>query len=90
MNRRLLSLPTKRPDRGSFRLEPGMQYRILLKPAGRWDRRRYYAANSDGMFWTEFREVAESITGQNAAFGIMARIISNNARLRDRISVVPA
>lgn len=89
--RKTLSLPV-RPDRGSFRTgsEGGGNFRILLKPMGRRERRKYYAVNSEGMFWTDFREIASEFHTENIAYGIAARIIANHAKLRSRVSVVPA
>lgn len=98
--RKTLSLPV-RPDRGSFRnLSAAFgkditdfgrgNFRIMLKPAGRKERRKYYAANSEGMFWTDFREIASEFPTENIAYGIAARIIANNAKLRSRVGVVPA
>ena len=64
-------------------------FRILLKPEGRRDKRQFYAANSNGMFWTQIREVAREFDTLHLAENITRRLIANNAKLRGRVTVVP-
>jgi hypothetical protein len=76
-------------DPGIF---PAPRFRIRLErdPKDRKDTRRYYAANSNGMFWTQMREIARDFDTEHVAQNIVARVLQRNAKLRGRIVVVPA
>jgi hypothetical protein len=67
---------------------PGPRVRIRLKPENRRTRQQYYAKNSDGMHWTEFREIAEDFS-VSLANQLARRIAQTHANLRDRIEIVP-
>jgi hypothetical protein len=64
-------------------------FRIRLEPDNRQERRKFYAINSQGMFWTDFREIAKGFT-QAEANRLMGRILAQHGKLSGRVSVVPA
>lgn len=64
-------------------------FRILLRPESRRDTQHYYAANSNGMFWTQFREVAREFPYLHLANNVARRIVSNNGKLRGRVEIIP-
>jgi len=71
-----------RVTRGSFR--------IMLEPEGRRDIKKYYTISGGRIYWTAFRELAKDFDIEETAVSTAARIIANNARLRDRVIVRPA
>jgi hypothetical protein len=68
--------------------DQGPIVRIQIRAQSRRDRHKYYAKNSDGMFWTEFREVAETFTN-SVANQLARRIADKHAELRSRIEIIP-
>ena len=66
-----------------------MAYRIRRAPEGRRELARYYAQASGRIHWTTFRDIAKAFDTEEIAAHMATRIIQNNGKLRNKVSVEP-